>query len=246
MAKKTTKKEYIKSITERYAGLESKFKEVAKLRKNHKQRINPAYTSGITSIGNLAGIYKRGSRAGQLKINQKSLNQLTANELKRLDRLMELQQNRNMYSSLDKQIREEAWDLAFSSFKNASRYSNKEQGVDIERRRRGLTEEDYRNMIYLFEKMEGDYLHAYGSDVAEQLYEETEGEYDASTLFDVMTKGLEIGKSAGSYNSKYNTSQNRVAQEFLWHWSSYVSENPRAKMSDIEDEFIKLLVEGEV
>lgn len=246
MAKRTSKKEYIKSITSRYASLEGKYKEVAKLRKNHKKRINPAYAGKITAISNLVGVYKRGSRAGQLKLTDSALRNLTVQELKRVDRLMELQEQSSMYSALDKQIREEAWDLAYSSFINASKYTNKENAEDIYRRRKDMTEEDYRNMVYLFEKMQGDLLHAYGSDVAEQLYEETEGEYDTDTLYEVMLKGIELAKEAPDYDSEYSSRQNEIAQEFVWHWSTSVYDDPDSSLDDIADEFREMLSNGDI
>ena len=245
MATKVRKKDYITSIIGRYGGLKASFKEVEKMRKNHKERINPAYTSGITSIKNLAGTYKRGSRAGMPKVNEKALTKLTLNELKRLDRLMELQGNKQMYSAIDRKIRENAWDLAYTSFKNASKYKGK-RAEEIEKRRRELSEEDYRNMVYLFEKMEGDFLHAYGSEVAEQLYEETNGEIDSQTLYDVMREGIEIGRVAGAYNKKYATRQNEVAQEFVWFWSGYVFDEPDTDLDYVIEEFKESLINGEI
>lgn len=240
--KKITKGVYIGSIKERYSTLERKFKEVEKMRKNHKERINPNYTGRITSISNLTGRYKYGSRAGQLKVTDAALRKLTLKELRRLDRLMELQQGAEMYSARDKEIREEAWKTAYDSFKNASNYVNKENGIEVEKRRRNLTEEDYRNMVYLFEKMEGDLLHAYGSDVAEQLYEETEGLYDTSTLYDVMLEGIKVGHLAeeGVFGRDKRNKGNEVAQDFLWYWSGYMFDDPDTEDSieDIVFEFI--------
>ena len=237
----TTKKEYISGIIEKYKGMEGKIKEVEKMRKNHKNRINPSYTGGLTAIGNIAGKYKRGSRAGQLKINEKSLSKLKVNELQRLSRLFDLQENKSMYSALDRSIRKEAWENAFLTFKNASKYVNSAEGEAIEQRRRDMTEDDYENMIHLFERMEGDFLHAYGSDVAEQLYEETEGKYDTETLYDVMRIGLKMGKNAGYFSKEYSGKQNETAQDFLWFWSMYKSEHPRASMKTIEDKYIETL-----
>ena len=241
MAKKIRKEDYIAQIISKYSDLQPHFREAEKLRKNHKERINPVYTRGMTFIKNRVGTYKRGARAGALKMNERSLNNLTLDELRKLNNRMNIQQQTQMYSSLDKEIRQNAWDLAYTSFVNASKYNGTKKAKELELRRRNMSEEDYRNMTYLFEKMEGDLLHAYGSEVAEVLYEETEGNFDTDTLMDVLYKGIEMGHlaSAGVFGKAYSKQPNAVSNDFVTFWSSYKFEHPRASLTKAAVEFYK-------
>lgn len=239
MAEKSTKKDYIESIIGRYEKLKGSFKEVEKLSKNHKKRINPIYRSGMTSIKNLAETYKKGSRAGTLKLTPTALKRRKLNELRRLDRLLELQSNKDMYSSLDKEIRQNAWDLAYTSFINASKHTNEKDALELVERRRNISEEDYRQMTYLFEKVRSDLLTSYGSSVAEELYERAGEEYEVDTMFDVMKRGVEVARKLSAFNEDIANSQHETAEDFIWFWLDYVYENGETDLDVVEEAYIE-------
>lgn len=244
---KITKSSYIRNIVNNYEGLKGHFREVEKLRKNHKKRINAAYTSKKTAITNIVGTYKRGSRAGQLKINEKALNKLTLKELQRVNRLTELIEDTPMYSAFDADERKKAWDLAYTSFKNASskRGSEKKpdkQREDLVRNRRFLKKKDYRELVYLFEKLEGDLLHMYGSEVAEQLYEETEAENrDADTLYEVLVKGAELANVAksGGFTKDDKKHSQQLGVDFVWFWITEKADEPKSSLDKITSDFVR-------